>query len=245
MLDSNRVTITPDEMKEIADRLAPYLPPNLTRAERNESGWGMDYTFKPYTGREAEPIEPSTHQDPRLTYVPRDQDEREHSLRRKAGTLLGDMYAKALSLWQEAAYVVALKDAIQDAPARWQAYLKERVGLEAAAAYLRTPQASTEWPSAVARLVDAQRAAAAAAAAFDERGQAIAQVHRTHLYADLGQLAALTAAGYPEATAWHIADIDGYDGWGLDRTLAQHVDRLIREQDDHLSKVGRLSGVTD
>ncbi|MFD7860039.1 hypothetical protein ACFV6B_38040 [Streptomyces microflavus] len=245
MLSSNRVTITPDEMKEIADRLAPYLPPNLTRAQAHPSGVGMDYTFKAFTGREPEPTEPSTHKDPRLTYVPEDQDEQEHSLRHKAGTMLSDMYHRARSLWQEAAYVAALKDAAQDAPARWAAYMKERVGLEAAAAYLRTPQASTEWPSAVARLVDAQRAAAAAAAAFDERGQAIAQVHRTHLYADLGEHAALTAAGYPEATAWHIADIDGYDGWGLDRTLAQHVDRLIREQDDHLSKVRRLSGVTD
>ncbi|KAB2587727.1 hypothetical protein F5983_36430 [Streptomyces arboris] len=158
------------------------------------------------------------------------------------------MYHRARSLWQEAAYVADLKDAVQDAPARWKAYLKARVTLESAAAYLRTPQASTEWPSAVARLVDAQRAAATAAAAFDGRGQAIAQVHRTYLYADLGQHAALMAAGYPEATAWHIADIDGYDGydgWGLDRTLAQHVDRLIKEQDDHLTKVRRLSGVTD
>ncbi|MFB7049678.1 hypothetical protein ACFCX7_26495 [Streptomyces microflavus] len=242
---SDRVTITPDEMKEIADRLAPYLPPNLMRAQAHPSGVGMDYTFRAFTGREVEPTEPSTHTDPRLTYISEDQDKREHSLRHKAETLLSDIYDRARVLWQEAAYVADLKEAVQDAPARWAAYMKERVTLEAAAAYLRTPQASTEWPSAVARLVDAQRAAAAAAAAFDERGQAIAQVHRTHLYADLGQHAALTAAGYPEATAWHIADIDGYDGWGLDRKLAQHVDRLIKEQVDHLSKVRRLSGVTD
>ncbi|MET9097153.1 hypothetical protein ABZX72_34315 [Streptomyces cyaneofuscatus] len=239
---SDRITITPDEMKEIADRLTPHLPPNLTRAKAHPSGFGMEYTFAPFTGREPEPAKPPTHKDERLKYVPEDQDEREHHLRHKAGTLLSDMYDRARVLWQEAAYVADLKDAVQDAPARWTAYMKERVTLEAAAAYLRTPQASTEWPSAVARLVDAQRAAAAAAAAFDERGQVIAQVHRTYLYADLGQHAALTAAGYPEATAWHIADIDGYDGWGLDRTLAQHVDRLIKEQDDHLAKVHRLTG---
>ncbi|MFJ7063238.1 hypothetical protein ACIQVA_37210 [Streptomyces microflavus] len=239
MLDHH--TITPAEMTDISNRLAPYLPPHLTRAERAASGWGMEYTFRPFTGREAEPIEPSTHQDPHLTYVPEDQDEREHSLRRKAGALLSDMYARALALWRDAAYVADLKDVVQDAPARWAEYEQASQALEAAAAYLRTPQAGAEWPSAIARLVDAQLAATTTATAFDQRARDIAQAHRTHVYADLGHHAALTAAGYPEARHWHITDLDGYGGWG-DSSLAAQVHRLIEEQDDHLAKVGRLTG---
>ncbi|MFJ8763058.1 hypothetical protein [Streptomyces cyaneofuscatus] len=242
MFDSHRVTITPDELKEIADRLAPYLPPNLTRAEPSTSPWGgMDYTFDPFTGREAKPVEPPTHKDPRLTYVTWEQDEQEHSLRRKAGTLLSDMYAEALVLWRDAAYVADLKDVVQDAPARWAEYERAFQALEAAAAYLRTPQAATEWPAAIARLVDAQLAATAAATAFDQRGRGIAQAHRTHVHADLGHHGALAAAGYPEARHWHITDLDGYGGWG-DSSLAAQVRRLIEEQDDHLAKVGRLTG---
>ncbi|MCL6293207.1 hypothetical protein [Streptomyces sp. 43Y-GA-1] len=245
MLDLNRVTITPDELTEIANRLDPYLPPNLTRAEPSKSPWsGMSYTFRPYTGREDEPTRPSTHSDPRLTYVPADQDEREHDLRQKAGLLLDDMYDKALSLWRDAAYVADLKDTVRDAPARWQTYETERAALEAADAYLRTPQATAEWMSAISRLVDAQQRTLDAATAFDERAADIAQLHRTHLYADLGHHAALTAAGYPDATAWPIADVDSYSYGDSDweRTLTQQVHLLIARQDDHLTKVRRLSG---
>ncbi|MFF0198798.1 hypothetical protein ACFYT5_38425 [Streptomyces anulatus] len=246
MLDLNRVTITPDEMTEIADRLAPYLPAPLVRVAARSSGYGMDYTFRPFTGREAEPTQPSTHKDPRLTYVPADEDAREHDLRRKAGHLLHDMYDRALALWREAAYVADLKDTVQDAPARWQTYKTERVALEAADAYLRTPAAAAEWMPAVSRLVDAQQRTLDAAEAFDERAVDIAQLHRKHLYSDLGHHAALKAAGYPDAKDWYIADVDNYSrsysDWDLDRTLTQQVRRLIKQQDDHLAKVRSLTG---
>ncbi|MEV2264549.1 hypothetical protein AB0J13_38605 [Streptomyces anulatus] len=246
LLDSNRVTITPDELKEIADRLAPYLPPTLTRAEPSKSPWGgMDYTFRPFTGREPEPVQPSTHKDPRLTYIPDDEDQREHDLRQKAGTLLHDMYDKALALWREAAYVADLKDTIRDAPARWQTYEKEHAALEAAYAYLRTPAAAAEWMSAVSRLVDTQQRTLEAAEAFDERAVDIAQLHRKHLYSDLGHHAALKAAGHPDAKNWYIADVDNYSrsysDWDLDRTLTQQVRHLIKAQDDHLAKVRSLT----
>ncbi|WP_331762091.1 hypothetical protein [Streptomyces anulatus] len=246
MLDLNRVTITPDEMTEIADRLAPYLPATLVRAAARSSGYGMDYTFRPFTGREAEPVQPSTYQDPRLAYVPADEDAREHDLRQKAGHVLHDMYDRALALWREAAYVADLKDTIRDAPARWQTYKEERAALEAVDTYLRTPAAAAEWMSAVSRLVDAQQRTRDAAAAFDERAVDIARLHRKHLYSDLGHHAALKAAGYPDATDWYIADVDNYgrrySDWDLDRTLTQQVRLLIKSQDDHLAKVRSLTG---
>ncbi|MFJ2080697.1 hypothetical protein ACIOGW_36655 [Streptomyces anulatus] len=99
---------------------------------------------------------------------------------------------------------------------------------------------------AVSRLVDAQQRTLDAAEAFDERAVDIAQLHRKHLYSDLGHHAALKAAGYPDAKDWYIADVDNYSrsysDWDLDRTLTQQVRRLIKQQDDHLAKVRSLTG---
>ncbi|PAM99593.1 hypothetical protein CJI59_22095 [Streptomyces sp. Alain-F2R5] len=102
-------------------------------------------------------------------------------------------------------------------------------------------QAAREWPAAISRLVDAQDAALAAAAAFDSRAIDIADVHYKHLYADLSQDQALAKAGYPEAKDWHVGD--GFGGYFRDG-LAEKVTGLIEQQDAHLAKVGRLSGTT-
>ncbi|MDX3186178.1 hypothetical protein PV334_33605 [Streptomyces sp. ME02-7008A-1] len=241
-----RYKITPDEMTEILDRLRPHFPPYLTKIDRSEFGH-LTFEFTPFTGREAEPVRPSTHHDDRLHYVPEADDEAEHLLREKASRLLDRLFERAQDEWRDAAYVADLRRIVQDAPARWAAYRREAEALDTAYAYLRTPEAATEWPSAVSRLIDAQSRAGAAAAAFDERGQQIADAHDRHVYADLGRQAALTAAGYPEAAEWHIADASSYGrrqymDWDTHPPLTEQIRCQVEQQDTHLAKVRRLSG---
>lgn len=231
--------ITPEGMTEIFDRLRPHLPPYLKTVHHHPRY--LRFEFAPFTGREPEPSTPDTHTDPRLAYGSDDKAER--TLRTAARRILDDLYEQARQKWRDAAYVADLKQTVQDTGARWQTYEREAKALAAAYDYLRTPAAAAEWPSALSRLVDAQDRATAAAAAFDDRAWEIARVHDTHLYADLGHDAALAKAGYPEAKDWHIASLDSYgSSWGPGVPLTEQVRRLIKQQDTHIAKVGRLSG---
>ncbi|WP_449350245.1 glycoside hydrolase family 3 C-terminal domain-containing protein [Streptomyces shaanxiensis] len=157
------------------------------------------------------------------------------------------MGPEADAAWRDAAYVADLKDTVRDAPDRWRAYEREAKALESAYAYLRTPEAAKEWPATLSRLIDAQDRTRTAAAAFDERAEEIARVHEKHLYADLGHAAALTQAGYLEATGWPIAPADDYgssyySAFNTHVPLTELVRRLIEQQDNHITKVGQLMG---
>ncbi|MFB7852917.1 hypothetical protein ACFC34_38695 [Streptomyces sp. NPDC056053] len=236
--------ISPNELKEIFDRLQPYLPKNLTKVGSSSSWLRFEHTF---TGREQEPVEPPVHTDPRLGYVSESENPVEHRLREMATTVLATAYEQARGQWRDAAYVVALKDVVQDAPALWRTYQDELKALEAAYGYLRTPGAAKERPSALSRLVDAQDRTRAAAAVFDGRAEEIARVHDTYLYSDLSHDAALKAAGYPAAKDWAVASSESYgqDSYGdyvSDVPLQERVRRLTEQQDAHVAKVGRLSG---
>jgi hypothetical protein len=242
------VTITANEMDEIFARLQPHFPAYLRKVEPSPYGVGLRFEFAPFTGREEAPARPQSFwDDPQLTFVPQREDAREHRLRRCAGQILDDLYDEARDQWKDAAYVADLKQAVADAPDRWKTYEREAKALESAYAYLRTPDAAREWPAALSRMVDAQDRTRTAAAAFDERAWEIARVHDKHLYADLGHDAALAQAGYPEAKDWHIASADEYgstyySSFNTHVPLTEQVRRLIEQQDNHITKVGRLSG---
>ncbi|MBP5926804.1 hypothetical protein F3K32_43165 [Streptomyces sp. LBUM 1483] len=235
------VTISPEENRQIFQRLAPHLPTYLRRIENHPSGWGLRYTFDPFTGREKAPAVPrSFYDDPQLRYVREEDDPAEHKLREAADHILCALYDQAYAEWKDAAYVADLRLVIGDAPSRWATYDRAAKALEAAYAYLRTPQAAPEWPAAVSRLVDAQEQTLAAAEAFDERAEAIAHVHKRHLYADLSPAQALAEAGHPEGEHWHVGSV--FDGYFSD-SLAYRVRALIEEQQSHLRTVARLSGM--
>lgn len=241
-------TITPDEMRVILDRLQPHFPPYLTKIGPGPLG-GLTFEFEPFTGREAEPVRPLTRYDDRLRYVPEADDEAEHLLREKATRVLDRCFEQAREEWRDAAYVADLRAIVQDAPALWETYHRASDALSTAYEYLRRPEAAAEWPSAVSRLIDAQGHAAAAAAAFDVRAQAIADAHDRHVYADLGPAEALTRAGFPEAAEWHIAHAScygrrQYSDWDTHPPLAEQIRRRIDRQDTHLAKVARLAPIT-
>ncbi|UUA11599.1 MULTISPECIES: hypothetical protein [Streptomyces] len=237
------IIVTADEHRQIFERLAPHLPPYLRKVEPNPSGWGLRFTFAAFTGREKAPtVPPSRYDDPRLKYVPESENRVEHRLREAADHILGELYDQAYREWKDAAYVADLREIVRDAPDRWKTYEREAKALESAYAHLRTPQAATEWPAAISRLVDAQERALAAADAFDERAVDIAHVHSKHLYADLIPAQALAAAGYPGGAQWHVGN--AFDGYFSD-ALHSKVRRLVDEQEAHVAKVARLSGMGD
>ncbi|MEU6687721.1 hypothetical protein [Streptomyces sp. NPDC046832] len=234
------VTITPDEHRQIFERLAPHLPPYLRKVEPHPCGWGLRFEFAPFTGREKTPTVPrSRYDDPRLKYIPESENRVEHRLREAADHILGELYDQAYREWKDAAYVADLRELVKDAPDRWKTYEREAKALESAYAYLRTAQAAAEWLAAISRLVDAQERTVAAAEAFDQRAVDIAHVHSKHLYADLSPGQALMAAGYPEGAQWHVGNV--FDGYFSD-ALHSKVRRLVGEQDAHVAKVARLSG---
>ncbi|WP_331724008.1 hypothetical protein [Streptomyces sp. NBC_00005] len=227
--------ITPEGMTEIFDRLRPHLPPYL-KAVHHHPTW-LKFEFQPFTGREEEPCSPAVRTDPKLAYGT--DDEAERVLRSAAVGILDDLYEQARDQWRNAAYVEDLKQVVQDADALWKAYQRELTGMEAAYAYLRSPEAGAEWRSAVSRLIDAQERALRAAEAFDCRAVRIAEAHEKHSDADYGHTAALAAAGYPQGADWQIAYIDDY---GTSRSLTGQLRRTVDDQNTHVAKVARLSG---
>ncbi|MEU2873029.1 hypothetical protein ABZ769_28160 [Streptomyces olivoreticuli] len=248
--------VTADELKEIFNvRLAPYLPASLEKVEPHPSGWGNSYTFKPFTGKESRPEEPERYwDDPKLAYRHVDKDagrpeasEDEYDLREKARFFLSEVYRQARIEFRNAVHVAELKAVVKDTGDLWKANGQAKSAVEAAFAYLRDPEAAKEWPAAVSRLVDAQDAYMAAAIAFDLRAQEIAEVHHRNFHEEmLGYDEALVAAGYPEARDWHIASENDYGknyrGEYDPGTIAGQAQNLIKEQEAHVAKVGRLSG---
>ncbi|WP_149563179.1 hypothetical protein [Streptomyces cacaoi] len=259
---SSTITVTDGELQEIFDRLARYLPANLERVEPPPSNcgshsiYGVRYSFQPFTGREDRPKEPAGFwHDPKLAYPHLDReagrpeaDKDEYDLRDKARFFLSKVYDQAAVEWQKAAHVAELQTVVKDTDARWKALREAKRVLDAAYSYLRTPAAAGEWAAAVSRLVDAQDAYLAAAVRFDERAREIAEVHSKHRGGYLRDTQALEAAGYPGAMHWTIACESDYGknrfGEYAPTTTAGQAQALIGEQEDHLLRVVRLTGVT-
>lgn len=254
-------SLTADELKEIFNvRLAPYRPAHLEKADPRSSGWGIDYTFKPYTGAEARPEEPYNRwkNDPKLAWRHEDErdgrpvaDEAEYALREKARYFLDQVYSEALTAWRNDRHLAALKTALADgeAAAAWKRWGQAKTATTAAYAYLRDPDAAKEWATAVSRLIDTHAEMKAAAVAFDEKARDIAQINEDNIHEEgYGYDEALRRAGHPEATEWDICDSDNYTPdyrgeWrDWDRCLQAQAARLIAEQEAHVEKVGRLTG---
>lgn len=248
--------LTGQQVTEIFNvRLRPHLPTYLTKVEPHT--YRIRCTFTPFTGQEPEPVTPDRYwEDPTLAYRHMDEnagrpvaDEAEYRLREAARYLLQDVYRQARIQWKNARHVADLRAVVTNTGDLWKAHNQAKRAVEAAFAYLRDPDAAKEWHAAVSRLVDAQDTYMAAALAFDNRAREIAEVHERHFHEEmLGYGEALAAAGFPEAKDWPIASVGDY---GTDYrgeyercTAAGQAQALIKEQEAHVAKVGRLAGQT-
>ncbi|MGW1949087.1 hypothetical protein ACWCRC_32790 [Streptomyces sp. NPDC001940] len=249
-------TLTSEQISEILNgRLRAYLPAKLTSVDPKR--YFIRYTFTPFTGQEPEPGTPRDFwKDPKLAYKHQDEnagrpiaDDAEYDLREAARFLLDDVHRAARIEWKNARYIAALKVAVMNAGDLWKAHNQAKRATEAAFSYLREPDAAKEWTAAVSRLVDAQDTYMKASIAFDERARDIAEVHDKNLYEESPSYKeAYTAAGFPEAWDWPISEAGAYGlnyGGEYDKdTLAGQAQALIKEQETHVEKVGRLSGQT-
>ncbi|WP_329583626.1 hypothetical protein [Streptomyces sp. NBC_01361] len=249
-------TLTGAELEDIFNvRLRPYLPTYLIKVDPQTHS--IRYTFTPFTGQEDEPTTPRRYsEDPKLAYQHLDEKARrsiateaEYELREAARFLLDDIYRAARIEWKNARYIAALKAAVKNAGDLWKAHNQAKRAAEAAFSYLREPDAAKEWTAAVSRLVDAHDTYMKAAVAFDERARDIAEVHDQNLYEESPSYKeAYASAGFPEAWDWPIAELGDYGlnyrGEYREDTLAGRAQALIKEQEAHVAKVGRLSGAT-
>lgn len=249
-------TLTGAQIDDIFNnRLRPHLPANLTNVD--PKAYFIRYTFNPpFTGQEDMPEQPHRvwADDPKLTLKHLDEqagrpvaDEAEYDLREAARFLLDDVYRTARNEWRNARYVADIKTATNNASGLWKQHTQAKRAVEAAFSYLRDPEAAKEWPAAVSRLVDTQSTYLKAALAFDEQARSIAQVHERNLYEEsLSYKEAYAAAGVPEAWDWPIAEADAYGhnyrGEYDEGTAAGQAQTLIKEQEAHVAKVGRLAG---
>jgi hypothetical protein len=253
----NSYRLTGQQINEIFNvRLRPHLPAYLTKVE--PLTYHVRYTFKPFTGQEPQPMTPERYWEKDLNLTFRHMDEQagrlvateaEYELREAARFLLDDVYRAARIEWKNARHVADLKTVVKNTGDLWKAHNQAKRAVEAAFAYLRDTDAAKEWPAAVSRLVDAQDTYMAAAIAFDDRAQEIAEVHEKHFHEEmLGYTEALVAAGFPEAKDWPIGSTYDYGRnycGEYDRsTLAGQAQALIKEQEAHVAKVGRLTGQT-
>ncbi|WP_103528963.1 hypothetical protein [Streptomyces sp. SM12] len=223
------IQISQLELVEILTRLKPHLPPSLTAVDAKQGRLLCHFTA--FTGREATPLAPY------LTTKEFEDTEEFHRL----STVLGDIYDQAHAEWEVAAFTADMTAVIGDTPECWTTYKAARQSLDAAYDYLRSPDASQEWPSAISRLVDCQERTLAAANAFDARALEIARVTQKHLYSAYNRADALRAAGHPEGADWPIADLDAYTSTWVEQTLAESVRQLISTQETHVTKVSRLA----
>ncbi|MYW46389.1 hypothetical protein [Streptomyces sp. SID161] len=250
----NEYRLTGQQINEIFNvRLRPHLPAYLTKVE--PSTYHIHYTFQPFTGSEPKPEEPNRYwEDPNLAYQHADEKagrpiatEAEYALREAARFLLDDVYRAARIEWKNARHVAELKATVKNTDQLWKAHNQAKRAVEAAFAYLRDPEAAKEWTTAISRLIDTQNTYLAAAIAFDDRAQEIAEVHERHFHEEmLGYTEALTAAGFPQAKDWPIASTYDYGkdycGEYRSSTLAGQAQALIKTQEAHVAKVGRLAG---
>lgn len=250
--------LTGEQVADIFNnRLRPYLPAYLEKVDPHT--YHITYTFKPFTGRETQPEQPSFStysNDPKLSYKHQDEkagrpiaDDAEYDLREAALFLLSDVYRAALIDWRNAHHIAELKNVVKNTGDLWKQYGQARSAVDAAFAYLRDPKAAKEWATAISRLIDTHDALKTAATAFDDRAEQIAEVNEKHFHEDgYGSTGALKIAGFPEADDWEIHDSADYktswDGsWSeWDRCLQAQASRLIKAQEEHVAKVGRLSG---
>ncbi|MGP3777095.1 hypothetical protein ACTWJ8_40305 (plasmid) [Streptomyces sp. SDT5-1] len=252
--------VTTDELKEIfTRRIAPYLPAQFEKAEPHPSGWGNSYTFKPFTGAEPKPEEPYDRysKDLKLAYKFEDEfhgrevaTEDEYELREKARHFLDQVYDEARTRWRNAKYVRDLKQILGngEATAAWKRWEQAQRAADAAYGYLRKPEATPEWQSAVARLLDTHKELAAAAEAFDAKAERIAWAHKENSCEEgYGYVEALREAGFPEAAEWHVAEPEDYaPTYGYRAREAKNLQAqaasLIKSHEDDVAKIGRLSG---
>ncbi|GAA2811536.1 hypothetical protein GCM10010441_40290 [Kitasatospora paracochleata] len=216
------------DVAQLASELTGWHHPHFVSITKTDDT-NVQWTFKPFTGSEAEPIVPTAFW-------------RDDTLSEAARNTLEFEYEVARRLWRDARYIRDIKEAAAGAASCWDRYTQARNEMDALFTAMDTT-ADTHWRATVSKLLTAQEKTLAAAAAWDHKAKPIAYVHGTYGRTELTRREVYERAGIDptDATAWVIGDDSDYDArWDL-KPLQKLVHDAVEAQREHLRKVAELT----
>lgn len=199
-------------------------------------GSAWTFSWRPWTGAEAEPEEPAGFWD-----QVRDHDDR---------LFLEMEYRAARIAWGQARFLRQAVPMLRAAAPAWQAHADAAAAMDAAFTALRdAPQ--SQWPCLALRLAEAQDEAGRTARAWDEAAAGLARAERDHLR-DVGEENELTLAGAAESAGldispWEMEAADEYPGgysWSREDwpAIAQTL-ATVGRQKEMLKNADELAGL--
>ncbi|MEV7238046.1 hypothetical protein AB0N06_30100 [Streptomyces sp. NPDC051020] len=226
--------LTGEALPVVPAALSRYHHPQFVRAEPGRyEGW-VTYFFAAFTGREPEPRMPLTVHDDKA--VTREQ-------RRE----LSSQYDAARIMWSKARLRHQAGPVLRKAVPLWQAWTAAKAELERVyKAFWETEDG--RWRAQLLHLTDAENAAEAAASAWDEIAQQLAQLADDQIatagYDDELRLTDVATELGLDASDWHIDHIGAYTNrfWGEGTPLLDVLAAQINAQRERLVEVARLAG---
>ncbi|MCM2394395.1 hypothetical protein [Streptomyces albipurpureus] len=209
-----------------------YDHPLFVRVTPGQYG-GWVYSFGAFTGREERPEMPAAvWGDKAVAYEQRRE--------------LGRQYAAAQVMWSKARLRAQAQPLLREAAPLWEAWQAAHAELQDTfRAFWNTPDG--RWRAQLLRLTDAERAARAAATAWDRTASELAwRVEEQLREAGEDNVLALTVVAREiglDASGWEIAWAGEY---GPGRTpMVEALNGEIAAQRDRLAEVARLAGAIE
>ncbi|MFE6460417.1 hypothetical protein ACFVP0_23570 [Streptomyces cinereoruber] len=214
--------------------LARYAHPHYLRAEPTAFG-SATFHFKAFTGREPRPETPlAAWSDSELTYEQKKELDRQ--------------YDAARTLWSQMRLRLRAAPVVRRAAPLWQGWKDAEAGLRRVfAAFWSTPDGM--WRAQLLKLTDAERAALAAARAWDEVAEELsllAAEHRREVGEDEDlPLQAVAQELGLDASDWEISWPDEYKAgpysWDSRTPMVRRIDAEAKRQRERLAEVARLA----
>ncbi|WP_434600213.1 hypothetical protein [Streptomyces sp. A5-4] len=211
-----------------------YHHPLFQRSEPGRYQGCTTYYFAAFTGNEPEPQTPlSAHKDKVLAWE-------------QIGEL-SRQYGAARILWSKARLRRQAAPVLKKAVPLWAAWTVAQAELERVyKAFWETEDG--RWRAQLLRLTDAESAAEAAAGAWEEIAQQLAQLAADQVaaagYDDELRVTEVAQEVGLDASNWHIDHVDAYTDrfWGQPTPLLERLAQQVDTQRKRLVEVARLAG---
>ncbi|MFE2498842.1 hypothetical protein [Streptomyces scopuliridis] len=212
-----------------------YDHPRFQRMERGQYEGQTLWYFTVFTGREAEPEMPLAVYD-------------DKSLTSGQLAVIGTQYMAAKVMWSQARLRFMAGPLLREAAPLWQAWEAARTELHAVFKEFWNIEGS-RWRAQLLRLTDAERAARAAAGAWDAAAEKLAELASDQIkaagYDDELPLADVAREIGLEVSGWRIDHVDAYAPtpfWHRDTPLVGDLLTEIEKQRERLREVAHLAG---
>ncbi|MFJ3817782.1 hypothetical protein [Streptomyces sp. NPDC090056] len=211
-----------------------YHHPHFLRTEPTDFG-AVRTCFRPFSGHEARPEMPlAAWEDPELTRQQKQELDRQ--------------YDAARTLWSQKRLRLRAAPVMRRAAPLWQAWKDAEAGLRRVfAEFWSTPDGM--WRAQLLKLTDAERAALAAARAWDEVAEELsllAAEHRREVGEDEDlPLETVAQELGLDASDWEISWPDEYKAgpysWDSRTPMVRRIDAEAKRQRERLAEIARLA----